>query len=153
GQVPPLVTASPASSAGILGNPGTVVLFGGEAIDNEERSGGRFTAGFWLNCEQTVGIEGSYFFLGSRSVNFLAGTPSNGAPITIARPFFNALTGAEDSQLVSQPGQLTGTVATSLSSRLQGAELNGICNLCCGCNGRVDLLAGFRWLELDEGLV
>src|SRR5262245_5302896 len=150
-RVPPLVTASPPGSAGILGNPGPVVLFGGAPIDNEERSGGRFSAGFWFDCEQTIGIEGGYLFLGSRSVSFSAGTPTAGGN-TIARPFFNVTTGAEDSELVSQPGRLTGTVATSLSSRLQGAELNGICNLCCGCSGRVDLLAGFRWLELDEGL-
>jgi hypothetical protein len=62
------------------------------------------------------------------------------------------ITGAEDSELISVPGVLTGTVGVHLSSRLQGAELNGVCNLCCGCRGRVDLLAGFRYLELTEGL-
>src|SRR5262249_46381240 len=127
------------------------VLFGGSGVDNEERSGGRFTAGYWLNRSQTVGVEGSYLFLGSRSVNFAAGTPGAG-PFVIARPFFNVITGAEDSELVSVPGLLTGAVGVSLSSRLQGAELNGVCNLCCGCSGRVDLLAGFRYLRLDEGL-
>src|SRR5262249_53189153 len=68
------------------------------------------------------------------------------------RPFFNVITGAEDSELVSVPGRLAGTVSAGLSSRLQGAELNGACNLWCGCSGRVDLLAGFRHLQLDEGL-
>jgi hypothetical protein len=126
------------------------VLFGGP-IDNEERSGGRFRAGYWFNCQQTCGIEGGYFFLGSRSVNFTVGSPDVGSAV-IGRPFFNVITGAEDAQLVSIPGVLTGAVAANLSSRLQGAELNGICNLCCGCRGRVDLLAGFRYLELNEGL-
>jgi hypothetical protein len=149
-RVPPLVTASPVASAGILGQPGTTVLFGGR-IDNEERSGGRFRAGFWIDDRQTAGIEGSYFFLGSRSVNFTAGGPGAGSAV-IARPFFNAVTGAEDSELVSVPGVLNGTVGVSLSSRLQGAELNGVCNLCCGCRGRVDFLGGFRYLQLDEGL-
>jgi hypothetical protein len=144
------VTASPPASGGILGHPGTVVLFGGPT-DNEERSGGRFRAGYWLDGQQTFGIEGSYFFLGSRSVNFAAGSPGAGSAV-IGRPFFNVVTGAEDAELVSVPGVLTGTVAVNLSSRLQGAELNGVCNLCCGCRGRVDLLAGFRYLELNEGL-
>jgi hypothetical protein len=144
------VTASPPTSGGILGQPGTVVLFGGHT-DNEERSGGRFQAGYWLDCQQTYGIEGSYFFLGSRSVNFAAGSAGAGSAV-IARPFFNVLAGAEDAELVSVPGVLTGTVGVNLSSRLQGAELNGVCNLCCGCSGRVDLLAGFRFLELREGL-
>jgi hypothetical protein len=149
-NLPPLVTASPLASAAVLGQPGTVVLFGGRT-DNEERSGGRFRAGFWLDDRQTFGLEGSYFFLGSRSVNFTAGSAGAGSAV-IGRPFFNALTGAEDAELVSVPGALTGATAVSLSSRLQGAELNGICNLCCGCRGRVDLLAGFRFLELNEGL-
>jgi hypothetical protein len=151
-HLPPLVTASAPASGGILGQPGTVVLFGGRT-DNEERSGGRFRAGFWLDSEQIIGIEGGYFFLGSRSVNFTAGSASPGAgSAVIGRPFFNAITGAEAAELVSVPGVLTGAVAVNLSSRLQGAELNGVCNLCCGCRGRVDLLAGFRYLELTEGL-
>jgi hypothetical protein len=149
-HLPPLVTAGSLASGGILGQPGTVVLFGGHT-DNEERSGGRFRAAYWLDCQQTFGIEGSYFFLGSRSVNFAAGSPGAGSAV-ISRPFFNVITGAEDAELVSVPGVLTGTVAVNLSSRLQGAELNGVCNLCCGCGGRVDLLAGFRYLELNEGL-
>ncbi len=149
-HLPPLVTAGSLTSAGILGRPGTGVLFGG-TTDNEERSGGRFRAGYWFNGPQTLGIEGSYFFLGSRSVNFTAGSPGAGSTV-IARPFVNAITGAEDSGLVSVPGLLTGTVGVNLSSRLQGAELNGVYNLCCGCTGRVDLLAGFRYLELNEGL-
>jgi hypothetical protein len=149
-HLPPLVTASPVGSAGILGQPNTTVLFGGHT-DNEERSGGRFGAGYWFDCDKTFGIEGSYFFLGSRSVNFAAG-PSGPGSAVIARPFFNVITGAEDSELVSVPGRVTGTVSAGLSSRLQGAELNGVCNLCCGCRGRVDLLAGFRYLQLDEGL-
>jgi hypothetical protein len=149
-HLPPLVTASPPASGGVLGQPGTVVLFGGPT-DNEERSGGRFRAGYWLDSQQTYGIEGSYFFLGSRSVNFTAGSAGAGSNV-IGRPFFNAITGAEDAELVSIPGVLTGAVAANLSSRLQGAELNGVCNLCCGCRGRVDLLAGFRYLELTEGL-
>jgi hypothetical protein len=74
------------------------------------------------------------------------------ASAVIGRPFFNVITGAEDAELVSAPGVLTGAVGVNLSSRLQGAELNGVCNLCCGCRGRVDLLAGFRYLELNEGL-
>src|SRR5438093_2308372 len=36
--VPVLVTSSPASSAAILGRPGTVPLFGGSDVDNEARS-------------------------------------------------------------------------------------------------------------------
>src|SRR5262249_6448166 len=44
-------------------------------------------------------------------------------------------------------------------SKLWGAEVNYRCNLCCGCSSlccgttsRLDFLAGFRYLDLDEDL-
>jgi hypothetical protein len=128
------------------------VLFGGRDVDNEERSGGRFTAGFWLDDCHTVGVEGSYFFLGSRAVQFgAAGTGAPGSAV-IARPFFDTSLNQENSELVSAPGLLAGTVNVTSSSRLQGGAGNLICNLCCGCCYRVDLLGGFRYVDLEEGL-
>jgi hypothetical protein len=151
-RVPPLVTTSPPASGGILGAPGTTVLFGGSRLDEDAHSGGRFTLGFWLNECQTIGLEGEYFFLGSRSTEFTAG--GNGLPGSqvIARPVVNALTGAETAQLISFPGALAGNIHISSSSRLEGAGALGVANLCCGCCYRVDLLAGFRYLELREGI-
>jgi hypothetical protein len=151
-HTPPLVTAGPASSAAILNNAGTITLFGGNAIDNEDRIGGQFTVGCWLNSCQTLGIEADYLFLAARSTNFTAG--SNGGPGTLAigRPFFNLTSGMQDSELVAFPGLLSGRVGVNLSSRLQGAELNAVTRACCGCGGRLDLLAGFRYLDLNESL-
>jgi hypothetical protein len=158
-QLPPLVTASPASAAGVLG-PSTGVLVGGSDLDHDAFSGGRFIVGFWLNDCHTIGLETEYFFLGTRtdslSVSGFGGANSG----AIARPFINAVTGREDSELVSFPGLVSGTVNVSTSSRLWGAEENAVINLCCSCEScsctphgyRVDLLAGFRYLELDEGL-
>jgi hypothetical protein len=126
--------------------PGGAILFGGDSIDNEERSGGRFTAGYWFDCCQTNAIEGSFFFLGERSVNFTSSLPS------LARPFFNAATGMVDVEATSVPGALRGTININMPSRLWGAELDWRHNLCCGCWYRVDLLAGFRYVDLKEGL-
>ena len=53
--------------AGVLGVPGTTALLGGSSIDNEERSGGRFAIGFWLDPCQRLGLETSFFFLGQRT--------------------------------------------------------------------------------------
>src|SRR5207247_866512 len=57
--LPPLVTSSPPGTLPALGRPGTTVLFGGNDVDNEERSGGRFTLGMWLDACEHFGIEGS----------------------------------------------------------------------------------------------
>src|SRR5262249_31406020 len=125
-------------------------------IDNQVRQGGRFTAGFYCNDCQSCGLEGSFLFLSSRAAHFTAtGSGAPGSPTT-ARPFFNVITGAEDSELESAANLLSGTTNFSLSSRLWGAELNLISMLCCCCEcGRgyqLEGLAGFRYLQLNEGL-
>src|SRR5262249_54883705 len=52
-RLPPLLTASPPgtplNAAGVLGTPGTVVLFGDERVNDEWRSGMRFELGAWLD--------------------------------------------------------------------------------------------------------
>src|SRR5207302_7078839 len=86
------------------------------------------------------------------SVRFVAaGSDALGAP-AIGRPFFDVNANAENSQLVAFPGRLAGSVSAAVSSRLQGWEANGVANLLSGCSYRVDVLGGFRYLQLNEGL-
>jgi hypothetical protein len=125
------------------------VLFGGTSLDNDERSGGRFTFGFWFDGEQCCGLESSTFFLAERSVRFGASSP--GLPI-LARPFFDVSAGQEASELVAFPGLLAGNVAVVSSSRLWGTELNLRSNWWRGCCWRFDSLLGFRYVGLDESL-
>ena len=163
--LPALVTTGPATSPtpGAIGAPGTRVLFGGDSVGQDPFSGGRFTVGFWLNDCQTKGVELSYFFLGSRSNDFTAG--SSGAPgsLILARPFFDSSTGLADSELIAFPGLASGSVQVRSSTGLQGAEANMTCNLCCSCCGcgdccqpvsgyRVDLIGGFRYMNLGDEL-
>jgi len=156
-HLPPLVTTAPAPGAGVLGQPGTVVLFGDDT-DYGPRHGLRLTAGTWLDDCQTKGVEVSAFCLLRDSEDFEVF--STGTPV-IARPFFDVATGAPGSELVAFPGLLAGGVSADTYSKLKGAEVNGICNLkCCyrcdDCGnyvgGRLDLLVGVRYLRLTEGL-
>jgi hypothetical protein len=152
--VPPLITTSPQGTpvgqAGVLGAPGTTVLFGGRDLLDDVRSGGRLTAGAWLDHEQTLGVEGYFFGLEGISDHFSAA--SDGNPI-LARPFFNAQTGRGDALLIAFPGSVRGNTTISVSSSdLYGAGVDGRVNLCCGCCYRVDLLGGYRFLHLHEGL-
>jgi hypothetical protein len=148
---PPLVTMGGANDQfpGALGQPGTTVLFGGRSIDQDPFSGGRYTLGLWFDECHNFGIEGSFFSLYQQSARFSA--TSAGTPV-LARPFFNAGTGNEDAELIAFPNLLAGTANVSLTTRLLGAEANLRANLCKGCCYRVDFLAGFRFLGLDENL-
>jgi hypothetical protein len=135
---------------GELGKPTTSVLFGGDGLDGSARSGFRITGGWWLDetCKDD-GIEVSGFYLSPRSTNFDAN--SSQFPV-IARPFFNVNQGIEFAQLTAFPGIATGNLSINNESNLFGAEINARCNLCCGCNYRVDVLGGFRYLDLEESL-
>jgi hypothetical protein len=160
-RIPPLVTAgSPTDTIpGALGQPGTTVLLSGET-ENHAQSGGRFFAGWWLNECQTTGIEADYLFLGTRRSTFVAGASGTPGSLVIARPFFDipptGAAGFQNSQLVAFPGAAAGTISVQNTTRLQGAEVNALCNLCCcgDCRGgyRVDALAGFRWMQLNDCL-
>jgi hypothetical protein len=168
-RVPALITTGQAGATtlpGVLGQSDTNVLFGGNDMDNRFRSGGRFSAGLWLNCCQTIGLDASYFFLGSRSVGF-AGASSGalGSPL-IARPFFDVLTGTQNAQLVAFPalagatnilagtgtGLASGNIQASMYSRLQGGDINAFCCICSGCDYWAQALVGFRYMQLNEGI-
>jgi hypothetical protein len=152
-RVPPLVTTSPTGTAlddaGILGRPGTRVLFGGGQIDSDERSGSRITLGYWFTPCQTCGIEANYLALDSQDTNFRAS--SQGDPI-LARPFFDLDEGGERAQMVAFPGALAGTVTVDAESDFQTSEVLLRKVLCCECDYRIDLLAGYRFARLDDKL-
>ncbi len=162
-NTPPLVTTSPAAVAqpfqGVLGVPTTTVLFGGSQLNQDPFSGGRFRAGYAFGPCNLWAIEGSYFFLGQQSANFSASSPST--PV-IARPFIaNDAVGGQfqTAELVASPGTgpgelfaSTGSIRVSAPTQLWGAELNVRRQICCGCNYRFDVLAGYRFLNLRESL-
>jgi hypothetical protein len=135
-------------TSGILGQPSTVVLFGGGPVDSELRSGARFRAGYWFDDCQTWGIDAGGFFLAERSIG--ASFSSNGSQV-LTRPFFNGATNSEFSEVTVQPG-LSGSLNISAPSELWGLEVNLRHNLLCGCWYRLDGLLGFRYLNLDESL-
>ena len=161
-QVPPLVTTSSPADGGILTGPTTRVLFGGDGLSSGTHSGGRFTAGVWLDDCGSKAIEVTGFFLPGDTKGFDANSANFAV---IGRPFFSVNRNAEFAQLTVFPGQSTGNIAVRNSSDLWGMEANLRCCLCDGCvpcddcdrlfggwNYRVGGLAGFRYLNLHEDL-
>jgi hypothetical protein len=150
-NVPPLVTAAPAGSprtqAGALGQPGTTVLYPTGRVNDNWRSGFYLNAGVWLDDCQKCGIEGNFFFLGTSRERFVAGSP--GVNI-ISRPFFNTALNIPDTELVSFPGILAGSVTVDARSSFIGGGPNMIKNICCGPCGRFDLLLGYLYLNLED---
>ncbi|MCA9168386.1 MAG: BBP7 family outer membrane beta-barrel protein [Planctomycetales bacterium] len=176
-DVPVLVTTSTgnptAQTAGVLGNSGTSVLFGGNEILKESRNGGRFRIGKWLDACQWRGFEVDYFFIENASESF--SRTSAGNPI-LARPFFNTQLNAQDAELVAFPGVVAGTINVAarsdfdafsprfrfnLACRNYSPDASSTCGTCNSCGdtycrpvggSRVDFTAGYRYMRLDESL-
>ena len=156
-NLPPLITVGPAGeNFATIGQPGTSVVFGGGRLNQGMFPGGRLTVGLWLNNQETVGAEISYFLLKKKTFRFQISSSGLPGSLTISIPYLsfdeirrtiveNAFQVASDLSLVG--GAETGT----FSSRLQGADASMVYKLrmqCC----RFILLAGFRYLDLNEGL-
>src|SRR5438132_7427763 len=152
GRLPALVTTSPPNSRGILGLPGTTVLLGNTDANRGAFSGGRFAGGVWLDDDQICGFEGTYFFLAERSSSQGATSSGLSGSPTLGRPFFNVPSNMQDAQLLAIPGQQAANIAVSLSTSLQGAEATGVVDVWGSEYVRLELLIGFRFLELDDKL-
>ena len=160
--MPPLVTTSPAGTAqaqaGVLGQPGTTVLFGGDAVNTAAHSGGRVVLGWWL--DPTARIEGEFFGLGQQTTSFnqsSAGTPILARPFTLLGDGTTTTIAQLDSHVVAFPGTQSGSVQSSVSSSFLGAGVHAtqnltFCNYGCDRQHRLDLIYGFRYLHLNENL-
>lgn len=156
----PFLTTSPPASAGILGAPGTTVLFGGSDFDFGTFSGLRLTLG-GLDPSGSFGMEGSAFLLERRAIGYQATTTPLG-PI-LARPFisqvplgFPALAplapplGSQFSTAALVPGLPTTLFQATVTTRLWGGEANLTSSRLGDSDLNLRLLAGFRYLDLYE---
>jgi hypothetical protein len=148
-HAPALVTSGPTTdpTPGAPALPYTQIIDDGN-IDFKDRSGFRLTLGATAvgGC---LDIEAHYFFLDSRHSRFEADSPGN--PI-IARPFFDASTGAPDSSLTTYPGIASGSIAIDAQTHLTGTGILGAIELLCREDVRLRGLVGFRYLDLRESL-
>lgn len=151
--MPPLLTTSPVGTgvdvAGVLGQPGTDILFGDSRVSAGVRSGERITLGWWLLPCHGQGIEASYLGLGRSTARFHA--TSDETPI-LARPYFDLQADAEAAMLVAYPGVISGSSNVDASTELQSLELLWRRRLFSDCRNRLDFLIGYRYAILDERL-
>ncbi len=157
--LPPMLTtfapgtsSATTGSGGELGVPGTFVL-SPDHLGYGTLPGGRFTVGHWL-ADPRFGIEAEGFFLGSKSASF--GQFSNGSPALFV-PFNNPPPGAgfpigSSSFLLAFPGFAAGGQSINSSLKLWGVESNGLYRAWSNGTQSVSILAGFRYIDLREGL-
>ncbi|MBP3959226.1 BBP7 family outer membrane beta-barrel protein [Gemmata sp. G18] len=155
-QVPPLVTTSSPQFNGIIGQGDTRVLLGGSFGDTYH-VGGRIGAGYWFGDNECRGIDARVFWVSPTTATFSANT--NQFPL-LARPFFNIngtisdpnFAFGQSSEVIAGPGVATGSVTAAMKSTVWGGEINYRRYLAGTTGARLDLLAGYRYLDVSEQL-
>ncbi len=100
---------------------------------------------------QVYGLELALFDTAERSRSF----QTDGRFPMIMRPFFDLNNFRESGVLVAAPGIASGGVSAVASGEIWGIDVNGRTNLYANSPGtscRIDLLGGFRFLNVDSDL-
>jgi hypothetical protein len=151
----PLVTTDTnptAPNSGAINSPTATPLFGNDGLHYGTFNGIRGTIGVWLDADQRFGIEGTGFVNETRSIRFFTSSDAAGNP-ALYLPAYNVLLSQERGLIVSDPTiPLAGNVAIDAALQLWGAEINGIYTLARTDRFNVEMLAGFRYLDLLETL-
>lgn len=152
-EVPALATTSPDGTArdqaGVADAPGTDVLFGGAGINDEVRSGGRFTLGMWCDPCRCQGFHVTYLGLGEKTDSFSA---DDRTASIVARPFFNTESDAQDARLIVFPDVVEGDLSVLASTEFQTLELILQTAVVRVCGVDVDCLLGYRYADLKDVL-
>jgi hypothetical protein len=159
---PSLITTGPVTGTppASLGNGGVPLTRG--SLDEGALSGFRIGLGFWLGgC---LGVEASGFVLPSQSRTIRYSSDENGNPVLAfryqdvpmgappAEDAFQASVPAIVSAGPPQIGPYAGNLGLTTRTRLWGLEGNLVANAGQYENVRWQLLGGFRYLDLSEGL-
>lgn len=117
----------------------------------KQASGGNIASERWLNDAHTFGYGFSGTLLEQRGSFFTIASDGGGNP-ALTRPFVDALTNQVTDFFVSDPGRLSGTFAAASGARFTTGELYGLMNVKYCPTKCLNLLAGFRYMDLDEYL-
>jgi hypothetical protein len=168
GPSPPLLTTAPNNgqnanglTGGIMGQPGTRVLFDGNQLNYGTFTTGRAKIGFDFGPDDFWSVEAGGFILPKQNINFVRTSNANGTPL-LTIPFIDAATGIGSAldvsaQTASAPGSpaqpyLYGTMAIHSDLQVWGYEANLFAHSIRTADRSIDLFIGFRSLELDENL-
>jgi hypothetical protein len=126
-----------------------VIVVGGPAFtySDEPSFGGRLTVGSWADPCHSIGFEVSGLYLSPSTSNFTDGIGPNEA-------FGNMLSYLPTRLLIDESttpaGDRNNTVRLHTSTESCGVEANVRCRFEGACGTRVDLLGGFRYLQMED---
>jgi len=149
--LPPVLSTGSALGGipGGLGQPGTRVLLGGEPTAGPNAAG-RFSV-CWYAIPDLWNVEANFLYMVEGTQSFDNVSNAAGSPV-LSRPYFDLTGRFENADPRALPNVLLGTTSDELRTQIMGGELNFRRNLsgAPGNGGSFSLLAGARWLNLEE---
>jgi hypothetical protein len=157
----PLISTGPRTSQstvlgnGVLGSAGTSVVFPTKDIAYGTFSGMRLLAGGWLDGDNTFGLETTFILTERREYGYGAHGDDTTAffptiPFTLPG---GAATSLLNQQLNTVPGAIIPSsidIAYLGSHQMFGQDINFVANVGRTACHAADLLAGFRWMQMNE---
>ncbi len=161
-DLPPLVTGANLSAAqlaalgadpnfvpGAIGQAGTQLLLGGsQDFESSLFHGVRGLVGYGIP-QWGLGVEVGGFYMPEQRQAFSVN--SSGQP-ALFRPFIDPITNANMAMPIADPGIASGSIDAIQSTELYGGEANIRKNVLCSRNHSLDVIGGFRYLNLEESL-
>ena len=157
----PLISTGPRTGLttvlgnGVIGQPGTSIAFPQKDITYGTFSGMRLNGGFWFDDAKTAGLETTFLLTENRTYgyNFDANEASSFFPtIPYTQPTGTATSLLND-QLNSGPGALipfSTNIVFMSQHQMFGQDINYVANIGRTPSQTLDLIAGFRWLQVNE---
>ena len=138
----------PLLTNGLAGRSGTSVLAG-----NNETSYGT-SSGFRVSVGGLVGGNSIGFDLNAMYIGRVSDTQTFGpqSASVFARPFFDTSLRSENAKAIASPGAFTGAMTIDNSFSAWGAEFNPFYRVVQGNSVSLDVITGFRYFSIDEGL-
>jgi Putative beta barrel porin-7 (BBP7) len=128
--------------------PGVNVLLGGGSVDTNPNAGFKLTGAYRIDSD--LGVELTGFYIPTRSTSSSVSSTGQPGSIDLYLPFFDVTQNQENVTEISFWPEYRGSAQATLSNNLGGGELNVTWAMPPREAWRVDLLGGFRFLQLRE---
>jgi hypothetical protein len=128
--------------------PGVNVMLGGGSVDTNPNAGFKLTGAY--RFDSRVGVELTGFYIPTRSTSGSVSSTGQPGSIDLYLPFLDVTRNEENITEISFWPTYRGSAQATLSNSLGGGELNATWTMPPQDAWRVDLLGGFRFLQLRE---
>ena len=138
---------------GALNQPNTTIIGDSSNFHESMHVGVKLNAIYWLTRDpECLGIQASGFIMETAPKSFQQGNQGNANDPLLARPFFDAFTGIQTSNLVTNPGLQGGNISFNFHTQMYGADGSILYNLTgyAPVGPSIFILAGPRYLQMNE---